>query len=333
MAIMRTTFVSQTGGVRAVVYDHYGGPDQLRLDDIAAPVPGRGQVLVEVVATSINLSDWEALTGKPAYARIGGIRAPRRRVLGSDIAGRVTAVGDGVSELRIGDEVYGDNLPLNGGFADKAIAPAARLALKPAGLSFVDAATIPQSGAIALQAVAHANPGERMLINGAGGGTGVLAIQLAKAAGIHVTGVDTAEKLALMRELGADEVIDYRVQDFTQTGPYDVVIDLVARRSVFACRRALTRGGRYLMVGGTTRTLFRLLLVGTVVGMLSGTRLGVLFVREGPAYFTPVADRILEGVVRVCIDSIHPLEDVPGALAHHGAGRALGKVVIAVRDG
>ncbi|QIG40054.1 NAD(P)-dependent alcohol dehydrogenase [Microbacterium sp. 4R-513] len=317
--------------MRAVVYDRYGGPDELRLEDVPVPVPRAGQVLVEVVATSINLSDWESLTGRPAYARMGGLTAPRRHVLGSDIAGRVAAVGPGVLAFRVGDEVYGDNLQLMGGFAEYAVAPASALAPKPAGLSFAEASTIPQSGAIALQAVARVKPGERMLINGAGGGSGSFAMQLAKAAGVHVTGVDNAAKLAFVRELGADEVIDYRAQDFTRTGPYDLIVDFVASRSVFAYRRALARGGRYFMVGGTTRTIFRLLTLGTLVGAVTGTRLGLLVVQEGPSHFTPLADRILAGEVSVHIDSVHPLEAVPHALAHHGEGRALGKVVVAVR--
>ena len=318
--------------MRALVYDRYGQPDQLRLEDVPLPVPRAGEVLIQVVATSINLSDWESLTGKPAYARIGGLRAPRRRVLGSDIAGVIHAVGDGVDGFRVGDDVYADNLALKGGLAEYAIAPASAVALKPAGLSFAQASTIPQSGAIAAQAVARARAGERMLINGAGGGTGTFAIQLAKAAGLQVTGVDTAEKLDFMRALGADEVIDYRAQDFTRTGPYDVIIDLVASRSVFAYRRALARGGRYFMVGGTTRALLRLLTLGPPVGRLSGTRLGVLFVHEGPAQFTPLAQRVLAGDVAVHIDRVFPLEQAPAALAFHGTGRARGKVVVAVRE-
>ncbi|WP_345799808.1 zinc-binding dehydrogenase [Microbacterium sp. AZCO] len=171
-----------------------------------------------------------------------------------------------------------------------------------------------------------------MLINGAGGGAGSFAIQLAKAAGLHVTAVDSAAKLDVMRGLGADEVIDYRVQDFTRTGPYDLVVDLVASRSVFAYRRALAPRGRYFMVGGTTRTILRLLTLGTLVGLLTRTRLGILVVRQGPAHFVPLADRIVAGDVTVRVDSIHPLEAVPEALARHGEGRALGKVVIAVAD-
>ena len=221
------------------------------------PSPGAKQVLVKVAATSVNLSDWEGLRGVPMYARIGGLRAPRRRTLGSDIAGRVEAVGSGVTRFRPGDEVYGDNLGLMGGFAEYAVAPESALAHKPEALTFAEASTLPQAGAIALQGTAGVGPGQRMLINGAGGGTGSFAIQLAKRAGAHVIGVDNAGKLDFMRSLGADEVIDYRSQDFTRLEPSDLVLDLVAHRSVFAYRRALARGGRYLCVGGSVRALLR----------------------------------------------------------------------------
>ena len=230
------------------------------------PSPGANQVLVKVVATSVNLSDWECLRGVPLYARIGGLRTPARRVLGSDIAGRVEAVGSGVTRFAPGDEVYGDNLALMGGFAEYAVAPESALAHKPETLTFAEASTLPQAGVIALQGTAGAGPGRRVLINGAGGGSGSFAIQLAKRAGAYVTGVDNASKLDFMRSLGADEVIDYRSQDFTRVEPYDLVLDLVAHRSVFAYRRALARGGRYLCVGGSVRALLRVLTAGAVVG-------------------------------------------------------------------
>ncbi|TDL46530.1 NAD(P)-dependent alcohol dehydrogenase [Kocuria rosea] len=319
--------------MRAIVYDRYGAPDVLRLEDIATPTPGRGQVLVRVIATSVNLSDWEGLHGSPVYARVGGLFRPARRTLGSDIAGVVEAVGAGVTLFRCGDEVYGDNLTLKGGFADYAVAPEHALALKPAGLSFAEASTLPQSGAIAVQAVARAKPGERMLINGAGGGTGAFALQLAAASDIHVTGVDNAGKLDFMRSLGAAEVIDYRAEDFTRTGPYDLIIDLAARRSVFAYRRALTPGGTYLIVGGTTRALLRVVTVGALIGTMTGRRLGVLAVKQGPAHFTPLADRCIAGDVRIHIDRVFPLEQVPEALTYVGDGHALGKVVVKTRAG
>jgi NADPH:quinone reductase-like Zn-dependent oxidoreductase len=248
--------------VRAVVQDRYGSPDVLRIQDVPVPSPAAGQVRVKVAATALNLSDWEGLTGSPGYARLGGLRAPRRRTLGSDIAGWVDDVGEGVTRFRPGDEVYGDNLQLKGGFAEYTVAPESALALKPAQLTFVQASTIPQAGAIALQGTRDAAAGRRMLINGAGGGSGSFAIQLAKQLGAHVTGVDNARKLDFMRSLGADEVIDYRTDDFTRRGPYDEILDLVAHRSVFAYRRALAAGGRYRCVGGTVRSLLRVLTVG-----------------------------------------------------------------------
>ncbi|WP_167045232.1 NAD(P)-dependent alcohol dehydrogenase [Salinibacterium sp. ZJ454] len=314
--------------MRAVVYDRYGPPDVLRVEEIPVPVPQANQVLVQVAATSVNLSDWEGLTGSPGYARMGGFRAPRRRVLGSDIAGRVTAVGSGVTRFRVGDEVYGDNLSLMGGFAEYAVAPEASLAHKPQQLTFAEASTLPQAGAIALQGTARARRGQRVLINGAGGGAGSFAIQLAKLAGAHVTGVDNARKLDFMRQLGADEVVDYRREDFTRLEPYDLVLDLVAHRSVFAYRRALAPGGRYRCVGGTVRTLLRVVTVGAAVGWLTGRSLGVLLVKAGPAHFEPVAERCVAGDLRIHLDRTFSLEEVPQALAYVGEGRALGKVVV-----
>lgn len=314
--------------MRAVVYDRYGPPSVLRLEQVDVPTPRADQVLVEVVATSVNLSDWESLVGSPAYARFGGLRRPARRVLGSDIAGRVTAVGAAVTRFRPGDEVYGDNLALMGGFAEYAVAPESALAPKPASLTFVQASTLPQAGAIALQGTAGAGAGTRVLVNGAGGGTGTFAIQLAKHAGAHVTGVDNGGKLDHMRSLGADEVVDHRTQDFTRLGPFDLVLDLVAHRSVFAYRRALAPGGRYLCVGGPVPTMLSVLVVGAVLGRVTGRRIGVLAVKPGPDHFAPLAERCVTGEVRIHVDRTFALDEVPAALAHVGEGRALGKVVV-----
>ncbi|MEV4276910.1 NAD(P)-dependent alcohol dehydrogenase [Actinoplanes xinjiangensis] len=310
--------------MRAVVHERYGPPDMLRLADLPTPVPTAGQVLIRVAATSINLSDWETMRGTPFYSRLGGLRAPARPVLGSDIAGRVETVGPGVTRFRPGDEVYGDNLALKGGFAEYAVAPERVLARRPAALDPVTASTIPQAGVIAMQGVAGARPGQRVLINGAGGGSGAFAIQLAKQAGAEVTGVDNEGKLDFMRAVGADHVIDYRRDDFTRTGPYDLILDLVAHRSVFAYRRALARGGRYRCVGGSTRTLLRVL----TAGPFTGRRIGVLAVKAGPAHFTPVADRCVAGDLAVHIDRTFTLDQVPEALAHVGQGRVRGKIGI-----
>jgi NADPH:quinone reductase-like Zn-dependent oxidoreductase len=309
-----------------VVYDRYGPPGVLRIENVPKPSPAARQVLVKIGATSINLSDWETLRDTPAYSRIGGLRRPARRILGSDIAGRVDAVGRGVTRFRPGDQVYGDNLTLKGGFAEYAVAPESALALKPAALTFAEASTIPQAGAIARQGTAGVGAGQRVLINGAGGGSGAFAIQLAKRLGAHVTGVDNAGKLDFMRSAGADEVIDYRSTDFTRTGPYDRILDLVAYRSVFAYRRALAPGGRYQCVGGSVPTLLRVL----TVGWTTGRRIGVLVVKQGPSRFAPVADLCVAGDLRIHIDSYVTLDGVPAALARVGEGHALGKVVVTV---
>jgi len=317
--------------VKAVVYDRYGSPEVLRLEDVPLPSPAPHQVRVRIHATSVNLSDWEGLTGSPGYARIGGLRRPARRILGSDIAGVVDEVGEGVTGLQAGDEVYGDNLSLMGGFAEFAVAAESSLVRKPAGLTFAEASTIPQAGAIALQGTTWAAPGRRVLVNGAGGGSGTFAIQLAKRLGAHVTGVDNAGKLDFMRSVGADEVVDYRQDDFTRTSaPYDLILDLVAHRSVFAYGRALAPGGTYRCVGGSVRSLLRVLTVGWLVGRLTGRSLGVLVVKEGPAHFEPLADLCVSGDVRIHLDRTFPLERTAAALAHVGEGSALGKVVVQV---
>lgn len=317
--------------MKAVVRDEYGPPAVLAVAEVPTPEPGPGEVLVEVEATSINLSDWECLRGTPLYARIDGPRRPAQRTLGSDIAGRVAAVGPDVTGFRIGNEVYGDNLWRKGGFAEFAVAPAKVLAHKPRALGFVEASTIPQAAAIATQGTARVRSGDRVLINGAGGGSGSFAIQLAAQVGAHVTGVDNGGKLEFMRSLGADTVVDHRREDFTRLGPFDHVLDLVAHRSVRACRRALAPGGRYDCVGGSVTTLLRVATAGPVVGLLSGRHIGVLGVNEGPEHFGPLAQRCAAGEVQIRVDRVVGLEDVPGALARVGEGRALGKVVVAPR--
>ena len=316
--------------VKAVVYHRYGTPDVLHIEEVPVPSPADGQVRVKVAATSVNLSDWECLRGSPAYARIGGLRSPAHRTLGSDIAGVVDDVGRGVTRFRRGDEVYGDNLELMGGFAEYALAPESALTHKPDQLTFAEASTIPQAGAIALMGTERAGAGSRLLINGAGGGSGSFAIQLAKRLGAHVTGVDNAAKQDFMRSVGADDVLDYHRDDFTRpTQPYDLILDLVAHRSVFAYQRALARGGRYRCVGGSVRALLRVLTVGSAVGLLSGRSIGVLAVKQGPDHFEPLAALCVTRDVRIHIDRAFALDEVPAALAHVGEGRALGKVVVA----
>ncbi|SNS73747.1 NADPH:quinone reductase [Asanoa hainanensis] len=313
--------------MKAVTYDTYGPPSVLRFEDVDRPVPRADEVLVAVHAVSVNASDWETLIGRPLYSRIGGLRRPAVPILGSDIAGHVAAVGPAVTRFQVGDEVFGDNLERKGGFAEYAIARERVLAPKPAGLSFEEAAALPQSAVIAFQGIrGRVRPGQRVLVNGAGGGTGAYAIQLAKLDGAEVTAVDNAAKLDFMRAVGADHVVDYTTTDFTRAGSrYDLVLDLAGHHSVLDHRRALAPGGRYLWVGGSVGTLFQVLLAGPLVG-----RQRLLVVRNSPSDLLEMAALCLAGTVVTHIDRRFPLAEVPAALSHLGEGRALGKVVVTV---
>lgn len=312
--------------MRAIVQDRYGGPEQLRLADLPDPVPGRGDVLVQVLACGVNLSDWEALTGSPAYARIGGLFRPGRPIPGSDIVGRVLAFGPGVAGLVPGQRVMADVVMRRGGFAERALLPAALCAPVPEALSDAVAASLPQPGVIAVQAMAGVRAGERVLINGAGGGTGTLALQLAQAAGAEVTVVDTAAKIAWLAEQGATDGIDYRQQDFTTLGrTWDRILDLVATRPAARIARALVPGGRYQAVGGKVRIILPLAVQGLV---RPGRGIGVLAVKTGAAQTAAVAALAAEGALRPRIQAVQPLDRVPRVMADLGAGRVTGKVVI-----
>ena len=320
--------------MKAVAYERYGTPDVLRLVDMATPTPKDHEVLVKVRAVSLNGSDWETLRGKPAYSRIGGPFRPRHPVLGSDIAGRVEAVGAGVTRFRPGDDVFADILSFMGGFAQYVSVPERVLGPMPAGMTYAQAAALPQAGAIALHGVVHkgqVQPQQRVLINGGGGGGGMYAIQLAKLRGAEVTGVDNAEKLAFMDSLGADHVIDYMRQDFTRDGrTYDLIVDLAGYRSPSAYRRALAPGGRYLYVGGSMATLLKVLLIGPWTGRAADKKVRVLAVRLGVEHLGPLVELCQAGTISTVIDRQYQLPEVPEALGYLGAGHAKGKVVVLV---
>jgi NADPH:quinone reductase-like Zn-dependent oxidoreductase len=313
--------------VKAVVYTRYGSPDVLSLAEVDTPTPADGEVLIRVRAVSLNLSDWETLRGKPLYSRFGGPFRPRHQVLGSDIAGRVEAVGNRVTRFQPGDDVFADILSQMGGFAEYVCVPERILAPMPPGMSYDEAAALPQAGVIALQGIlekGRVGVGQQVLINGAGGGSGMYAVQLAKMHGATVTGVDNGEKQDFMRSMGADHVLDYTREDFTRSGrTYDLILDLAAYRSVAAYRRALAPGGRYLMVGGSVSTLLRVLLGG-------GKRIRVLAVRLGVANVAPMVELCQAGKIKTVIDRRFPLDEVPEALRYVGGGHAKGKVVITV---
>ncbi len=320
--------------MKAVVYTAYGSPDVLHFTEVATPAPTDDEVLIKVQAVSVNRSDWEGLIGKPLYARIGGLLKPRRQILGSDIAGRVEMAGSNSRRFQPGDEVFGDILGHNGGFAEYVCAPENALALKPARMTFEEAAAIPQAAVIALQGIrdkGQVQPGQRVLINGAGGGAGSFAVQLAKFYGAEVTGVDNTGKLDFMRSLGADQVIDYTREDFTKTGKqYDLILDLAAHRSVFAYARALRPNGRYFMVGGSVATIFQMLLLGPWMRRITGKHIRLLAVHPNPKDLVFITELCEAGKVVPVIERQYPLREVPEALRYLGEGHAKGKVVITV---
>src|SRR3990172_2990636 len=323
--------------MKAIVYYQYGSPNVLKLDEVEKPSPTDDEVRIKVDSVSVNRSDWEGLTGKPLYARIGGLRKPSHHILGSDIAGRVEMAGRNIRQFQPGDEVFGEIPGYHGGFAEYVCAREKRMVLKPASMSFEEAAAIPQAAGIALQGIrdkGQVQSGQSILINGAGGGAGSFAVQLAKLYGAEVTGVDNTGKLDFMRSLGADHVIDYTREDFTKNGKqYDLILDVVAQRSVFAYRRALRPTGSYFAVGGSVATMFQILLLGPWIRRSTGKKLRILGVQPNPKDMVHIAELCEAGKVVPVIDRRYPLSEVPEALRYVGEGRARGKVVIAVEHG
>ncbi len=320
--------------MKAIVYHKYGSPGVLKLEEVQKPTPADNQLLIKVQAVSINRSDWEGLIGKPLYARIGGLIKPGNKILGSDIAGTVEEVGKDVKQFKPGDEVFGLILNYEGGFAEYACKSEKALALKPTGMTFEEAAAIPQAAFIALQGIREKGQvqlGQNVLINGAGGGAGTFAIQLAKLAGAEVTGVDNTEKLELMRSLGADHVIDYTKEDFTKNGQqYDLILDVIAHRSVFAYKRALKPNGRYFMVGGSVFSMFQMLLLGPLIRRITSKNIKLLVVQTDAKDLVYITELIESGKVRLVIDKHFSLSKTAEALRYLGEGHAKGKVVITV---
>jgi len=306
----------------------------LQLKEVAKPTPKDDEVLIKVQAVSVNRSDWEGLRGKPLYARIGGLLRPRHHILGSDIAGRVEVAGRNVSRFQPGDEVFGDILGRLGGFAEYVCARESVLALKPASMTLDEAAAIPQGAVIALQGIrdkGQVQPRQKVLINGAGGGAGTFAVQLAKMYGAEVTGVDNTGKLDFIRSLGADHVIDHTREDFTKNRKqYDLILDIVAHRSVFSYKRALRSDGRYFLAGGSVATIFQILLLGPWIRGTTGKKMRILAVKPSLKDLVYIAELYEGGKVVPVIDRRYPLSEVPEALRYLGEGRTKGKVVITV---
>jgi NADPH:quinone reductase-like Zn-dependent oxidoreductase len=326
---------ARTATMKAIVYTQYGSPDVLQLREVPKPVPAVDEVLIKVHAVSVNRSDWEGLTGKPFYVRVGGLRKPRHQILGSDIAGRVEAVGKNHTQFQRGDEVFGETASYRGGFAEYVCERGKFLALKPTRMTFEEAAAIPQSGVIALQGIrdkGRVQPGQKVLINGGGGGSGAFAIQLAKMYGAEVTGVDNTGKLEFMRSLGADHVIDYSREDFTRNGKqYDLILDPITYRSVFDYQRALKPNGRYFAIGGPVATFLEILFFSPWIRMAASKDLRVLAVQRNRKNLETITALCESGKVIPVIDKRYPLSQVPEALRYLGENYVKGKLVITVQ--
>lgn len=320
--------------MKAVVQNRYGSPTDLQLVEVEKPIPTADQILIKILAVSINGSDKEGLKGRPFYTRINGLFKPRNKILGSDIAGRVEMVGQNVTRFKVGDEIFGEIPGYHGGFAEYVCIRGETMVDKPAGLTFEEAAAIPQGGVIAvygLKEKGNVQPGQKVLINGAGGSGGSFAIQVAKYLGAEVTGVDHTSKLEFMRSLGADHVIDYSRQDFTRTGErYDLIVDLIAQRPIFSVRRALRPNGTYYFVGGSLAVLFQVLIWGALLGRSSGRKIGLLAVPQSRKQLAAITALCESGHVSPVIDRQFSFDEVPDAMRYVSEGKAKGKVVITV---
>jgi NADPH:quinone reductase-like Zn-dependent oxidoreductase len=324
--------------VKAIVRHEYGPPDVLELRDVDKPVPEDDEVLVRVHAAGVNMADVDYLLGRPNVARlITGVRRPRNPGLGLDVAGRVEAVGSSVARFRPGDEVFGDLTEYGfGGFAEYVCAREGAFATKPATLGFEEAATVPQAGAMALQGLRRGRrsiqPGQQVLINGAGGNVGPFAVQIAKSFGAEVTGVDHTVKLEMLRSIGADHVIDYTTEDVLEGSQrYDWILDVAAFHSIFEWKHVLRPGGVYVAVPNSIGGMLQAGLIGPLVSIAGGPKMGIHtgqpFAKEDVADLTELIDA---GKVAPVIDRRYSLDEVPDALRYQMEGHPIGKVVIGV---
>jgi NADPH:quinone reductase-like Zn-dependent oxidoreductase len=326
--------------MKAMVHEIYGPPEVLQLKEVPKPTPRDDEVLVRVQAAAVNFGDWALLRGKPFVVRLmsGGLLEPKNQILGADIAGRVEAVGGDVKQFRPGDEVFGDISASGfGGFAEYVSIPEDTLALKPANISFEEAAAVPMAGVVALQGLrdqGQVQPGQKVLIVGASGGNGSFAVQIAKSFGAEVTGVCSTRNVDMVRSIGADHVIDYTREDFAQSEQrYDLILATGGYRSIFDYRRALRPEGTYVMVGGAMAQVYQAMLLGSFISMAGSKKMVNLAAMPDQEDLVFVKELIEAGKVVPVIDRRYPLNEVAEALRYYGEGHSQGKVVITVEQG
>lgn len=320
--------------MKAMVLKKYGSPDDLQLKEVAIPTPKDNEVLIKVHAASINDWDWCLVRGTPFYIRLlCGLLNPKVMIPGVDIAGQVEAIGKNVKNFHQGDVVYGDISECGfGGFAEYVCAHEDAVVRKPASMTFVEAAAISHAAMLAVQGLrdkGQIQPGQKVLINGAGGGVGTLGVQIAKCMGVEdVTGVDHARKLDMMRSIGFEQAIDYMQEDFTKNGQrYDLILDTKTNRSTCDYARALAPNGTYVTVGGTTARLFQALFLGPLVRMFRKKKIFIVGLK--PNKDLEYINELFEaGKIKPVIDGPYTLDEVPKAIQHFGEGKHKGKVVI-----
>lgn len=323
--------------MKAVVCEKYGSPDVLRLTEVDKPVPKENEVLIKVQAASLNAFDWRMLLPDPFMVRFmgGGLLKPKNRILGTDMAGRVEAVGEKTAQFKPGDEVYGDLARWGcGACAEYACAPEEALAPKAKNMTFEQAAAAPMAALTALQGLrdkGHIRPGQKVLINGASGGVGTFALQLARFFGAEVTAVCSTGNMDLARSLGAGQVIDYAKEDFSKSGrQYDLILAANGFHPLADYKRALAPGGTYVMTGGSMRQIFQAMLLAPWFSMTGGKKIGGITARANQKDLVFIKELMEAGKVVPVIDRVYPLPEVPEALRYLVAGHAKGKVVITI---
>ncbi|MEO0517260.1 MAG: NAD(P)-dependent alcohol dehydrogenase [Cyanobacteria bacterium P01_A01_bin.116] len=327
--------------MKAIVQSEYGSADVLRLEELEKPTVADNEVLVSVQGAGVHAGDWHLMRGTPFLIRLifGGILKPKLKTIGTDMAGRVEAVGSAVKQFQPGDEVFGDLSECGfGAFAEYVSVPEKALVLKPTNLTFEEAATVPVSGLAALQAlrdVGKIQPGQKVLINGASGGVGSFAVQLAKGFGAEVTGVCSTRKIEMVKSLGADHVVDYTQSDPTKPAqPYDLIIDTAAYRRFSDFLEALVPDGTYVLVGGDTAKFFRAMLLGSFVGRSEAKdrrrQVKCLESKPNQADLTLLKEWIEAGKLKPFVDRAYPLAEVPTAIRYVEERQVKGKVAISV---
>ncbi len=322
--------------MKAIVYNKYGSPDVLHLEEVEKPTPKDDEVLVKVQAAAVNDWDWALMRGIPYVSRMeNGLFKPKKfKILGFDIAGQVEAVGKDVVKFKAGDEVHGDLAGSLGGFAEYVCAPEKALVLKPAKMTFEEAASIPQAGMLAVQGLidkGQLQEGQKVLINGAGGGVGTFALQIAKTfEGVEVTGVDSTGKLDMMRSIGFDHVIDYTKEDFTKNGhQYDLILDQKTNRSISQYLGSLKHNGKYITTGGVTSRIFPILTMGSLISKFSKKQFSIVLLKPNKdlAYMNELFEA---GKIKPVIDGPYKLEEVPDTFWLFENGNHKGKIVIKI---